>query len=151
MLTISTLLKNINDESDDSIFYNMAIFLQKTAVFQYNAKDNTLNVHGCHKKFRNSVVRNLAPNSASFGGFCGKFRVILGFLGEIPYHFGALPKIPRHFGDLAAEFRLRNDNCKPPRVKRYFWRLKHKRRQHSTTTWRYLKHSRHAVHHYFPC
>ena len=76
------------------------------------------------KKFRNSVLRNLAPNSAPFGGFCGKFRIILGFFGEIPYHFGALPKIPRHFGDLAAEFRLRNDNCKPPRVKRYFWRLK---------------------------
>ena len=80
--------------------------------------------HGCHKKFRNSVVRNLAPNSASFWGFWRKFRTILGVLEEIPRHLGILPKIPRHFGGLAAEFRLKNGNSKPPHVKRYFLEIK---------------------------
>ena len=73
------------------------------------------------KKFRNSVVRNLAPNSASFWSFCGKFRIIWGFWGKFRVILGVLPKIPYHFGGLAAEFRLK-PMCKPPRVKRYFFR-----------------------------
>ena len=59
------------------------------------------------KKFRNSVVRNLAPNSASFGGFAGNSVLIWGFLGEIPRHLGVLPKIPHRFEVLAAEFRIK--------------------------------------------